>query len=210
MENNQSMEALLAEFTALRAESSALAQSEDSLATTIFSFIAAVIGLNFLFSGQEQANIHSSQVMVLGLCPLIIMFFGCMWMNILYRRIRYGVYLYLLEVDINKCIVGKKKKIYWEHWLIAIESDRKFFTRTSRFWGYIIFGSWLSMPVLLYVFAAVLFPTWDICAFLIENIVWTCIIGITAIVYYIIMICFCREILCLRNPKKLTQLNRIQ
>lgn len=226
LDTAKELDVLLAEFEALRAESSSLSQSESSLITTTFSFIAAIIGLNFFFGADAQGGYasatiqiseESSQCMVLCICPLLVMFFGCMWMNILYRRIRFGAYLYLIETDINKYVSQNSLKIYWEHWIIGIEQGRGFFKRTSQFYGYIVFGTWLFAPILLYIFAFSLFPQWksasilsSIFTYFGEHIVWFHFLLLMLLIYCVFMISFCLEIRKLRNPDKLNESERIR
>ena len=208
------LEILLTEFTAIRTESTYLQQSEASMTTVTFSFIAAILSLNFFF-GNDSNNLstsdHIPQCIILILCPLLIMFFGCMWMDLLYRRIRYGAYLYLVESDINNYIKTKELNIYFEHWIVEQQKDWGFFRKTSRFYGYVVFGTWIIAPVLLYPFSGLLFPDWNLLAphwniveLFCEHKVWGTFILIAFVVYLIIMGFFCKEIVDLKNPKNLT------
>ncbi len=224
-DTQKEIDILLSEFAVLRAESSSLAHSEDSLITTTFSFIAAIIGLNFFFGEGAQENLlnttiqiseDSSKCMILCVCPLLVMFFGCMWMNILYRRIRFGAYLYLIEMDINKYVSQNSLKVYWEHWIIGIECGRGFFRKTSHFYGYIVFGTWLIAPILLYFSAFSLFPQWtsssilsSVLEYFSQHKAWAWFLGLMFMIYIMFMLFFCVEVLELRDPRKLNSIDRV-
>ena len=213
MEEKKEIETLLTEFTALRTETTYLQQSEASMSTMTFSFIAAILGLNYLLSnGNESDTTHFSQCIILVLCPILLMFFGCLWMDLLFRRIRYGAYLYLLEADINRLVDSDEQKIYFEHWIIGRELGRSFFRKTSRFYGYVVFGTMLIVPVLLYLFADLTFPSWkllspewDILNLAKEHILWCIFLLLVYIIYIIIMCFYTLEILDLKNLGNFTK-----
>lgn len=207
MGEKKDIETLLAEFTALRTETTYLQQSESSMSAMTFSFIAAILGLNYFLSNSNASDTtHSSKCIILVLCPILLMFFGCLWMDLLFRRIRYGAYLYLLEVDINRLVGSDEQKIYFEHWIIGRELGKRFFRKTSRFYGYIVFGTMLIVPVLLYLFADLMFPSWKLLSpewgilnLAKNHIFWCIFLALVYLIYILIMLFYCIEILDLKN-----------
>lgn len=180
------------------------------MSTVTFSFIVAVLGLNYFLSNSCERDVtHFSQCILLVLCPILLMFFGCMWINLLFRWARYGAYLYLLEEDINRLVGCEKQKIYFEHWIISREYKRKFYNKTSRFYGYFVFGTMLFVPVLLFLFTDLMFPSWgllypawNICDLAKEHMFWCIFLVFVYFIYAFIMFSYCKEIVDLKRAKK--------
>lgn len=196
--------ALLAEYSSIKAEEAACEQTQMQIATAVFSFIAAIVGLNFFFQ-KKGSMIQGAKYMLLGFCPLLVMFFGCLWMYQLYCHMRFGAYLYHLEEDINRCYPGDEQKMYFEHWIVKQEDGKKFFGKTSRLYGYFTLGTWLTAPVLLLFFVAGLFPNWDVTAFYLQNVVLTVFLSYVLLLYYIIQFSYLSAILKFKNKKSLSQ-----
>lgn len=196
--------ALLAEYSAIKAEETACEQTQMQIATAVFSFIGAIVGLNFFFQNNTKIN-FGTQYMLLGFCPLLIMFFGCLWMYQLYCHMRFGAYLYHLEEDINRCYPENERKIYFEHWIVKQEEGKNFWKRTSRLYGYVTLGTWLSAPILLVCFVIGFFPDWDVVAFYVNHLILTTLIICILILYYIIQLIYVFSILSLKKQKNLDQ-----
>lgn len=199
-------EIIIAEYTAIRGEITALTQSEDTFISTFITFMAAFVGAAFLLSDKNDQLVRISQIFMIWFCPLVIMFFGCMWMNIFYKRIRFVAYLYLLEREINEEIINNGAGFRLEHWLVQLDSKRSFFTRTSRFWAYATFGAWLVMPCLMYILSSAIFPDLNILSYLIHHYVLTIIQAFVAIIYYYIMCYCCYDLVRLKSPKFLNSI----
>lgn len=197
------IDALLAEYAALKAEETASEQSQIQIATSLFSFIAAIIGLNFFFQKNNSIQVETSQYMILGFCPLLIFFFGCLWMYQLYCQMRFGAYLYHLENDINECYTENKRRMYFEHWIIKQEPEKGFFTRMSRLYGYITLGTWIVSPWLLIIFAAGFFPDWDIVEFYRANWSITLFLAAVLLIYYAVLFFYVKAILSLKDKEEL-------
>lgn len=85
---------------------------------------------------------------------------------------------------------------------------KSFFGHTSRFYGYVTFGTWIFAPALLYMLAYGMFPQWDIILFM-KN-VWpaTVLLIIIFMVYILIQVKTCSTILSLKNSTNLNK-NRV-
>ena len=194
---------LLTEYTALKAEQTASEQAQTQIATTLFSFIAGIVSLNFLFQNNSDVSIEASEYMILGFCPLLIFFFGCLWMYQLYCQNRFGAYIYHLETDINKHRTQNEQKIYYEHWIALQDDGKPFLKRTSRLYGYITLGTWIFSPVLLVIFARGFFPDWNIFEFYYSNRLLAGILLLVAVIYYMVQIIYVTSILNLKSKKNL-------
>lgn len=220
-QESENIDALLTEYTIIKTEQTACEESQIAIATATFSFIAAIVGLNFFFGDPTLGHGESSQFMILGFCPLLVMFFGCLWMRQLYCQTRFGAYIYHLEEDINSFYPDHRKWIFFEHWIVAQESRERilgkryksrrrlsaniklFMGRTSHFYGYVTLGTWLIAPILLYFIAAGLFPGWNIVVFLKNHWLLTSFLIVISIVYYTIQVKYCLAILLLTSKFEL-------
>lgn len=203
--NPQDISALLAEYNAIKAEEAACEQTQITLVTSVFSFIAAVLGLNCFFG--QNINEAAAQFLILGFCPLLVMFFGCLWMYQLYCHMRFGAYLYHIEEDINKYYLNQDRRIYFDHWIIEQEQKQKFFLfKPSWLYGCITLGIWLVAPLLLFFFAGCFFPNWNIYAFYLkEHIYLALFLGFVFIVYYFTQFMYVYAILKLKSKDQLNK-----
>lgn len=75
------------------------------------------------------------------------MFMGLLWIDLIYRRTRFGCYTKILENKINGLLRQNQdapdKILGWEHWIQDLEDGTGFFNVTRFFRGYVISGSWL-------------------------------------------------------------------
>ena len=71
-------EIIIAEYTAIRGEITALTQSEDTFISTFITFMAAFVGAAFLLSDKNDQLVRISQIFMIWFCPLVIMFFVCL------------------------------------------------------------------------------------------------------------------------------------
>lgn len=205
----KNIDVLLAEYAALKAEETESERAQMQIATALFSFIAAIVGLNFFFQKSKSIPVETSKYMILGFCPLLIFFFGCLWMYQLYCQMRFGAYIYHLEADINKYCAENEQKIYFEHWIALQDEGKSFFKRTSRLYGYITLGTWIASPWLLLIFAKGFFPDWGIFAFYNSEWLLTGFLIIVTGVYYYVQFVYVKTILNLKSEKNL-QKPRIQ
>lgn len=199
----QDINALLAEYSAIKAEETACEQTQITLVTSVFSFIAAVLGINCFFG--QNINEVAAKFLILGFCPLLVMFYGCLWMYQLYCHMRFGAYLYHIEEDINKYYLNKDRKIYFDHWIIAQEQKQKFFLlKPSWLYGCITLGTWLAAPLLLVPLAGCCFPDWNIrCFYLNEHEYFAWFLGFVFIVYYFTQIMYVYAILKMKSQNEL-------
>lgn len=212
---------LLTEYNAIKAEEIACEQSQISIATTLFSFIAAVLGLNLFFGDSIKISEQSAQFLILGACFILVMFFGCLWMHQLYCQMRFGAYLYHLENDINQYYEDKRNGVYFEHWIIGEEKRelryiKNFpvieeissleslpFFKTSWLYGGISFCTWCLAPILLGAFSIEFFH-WDVLSFYFRNGCLRALFfsGITVIYYFVLAKYLC-SILFLKKDESL-------
>ena len=220
-QNKEDISALLAEYNAIKSEEIACEQSQVSIATTLFSFIAAVLGLNLFFGNSKGISVQSSQFLILGFCFILVMFFGCLWMHQLYCQMRFGAYLYHLEEDVNQYYKDTRRGIYYEHWIIC-EEKREFccfqkvpiigkmsflekvpLSRTNWLYGGISFCTWCLAPILLGIFSMEVFQ-WDVLSFYFKS-GWPRLIFFVSItiIYYYVLFKYLSSILLLKKDENL-------
>lgn len=147
----ETLQALLAEYSCLRAE----AQHDDShqiqLATITFSTLVAIAGVAAAFPirSSERAGVF----FCFAALPCLAMFMGLLWIDLIYRRTRFGCYTKVLENKIDRLlepnILAPQRVMEWEHWIRQIESDSALLGNTGYFRGYVVTGSWILAPLLI-------------------------------------------------------------
>ncbi|EOS65409.1 hypothetical protein [Oscillibacter sp. 1-3] len=147
----EALQALLTEYSSLREE----AQHDDThqiqLVTITFSTLAAAAGAAAaLFSEvPEKTSVFFAFVVL----PCLAMFMGLLWIDLIYRRTRFGCYTRLLEDKINALLQPNAQPpqqfMAWEHWLQALEEESGSFGQTRFFRGCIVTGSWVAAPFLI-------------------------------------------------------------
>lgn len=185
-EKSLELQVLLAEYNSLRDEAKNCDTVQMLVATICMTVIGALFSANIFFKTPETQSRLALLYLFWCLIPWIIMFFGIIWIDQLYRRMRFGAYLYSLEVKINKLFVGEPR-MNWEHWIVSIEKNDSFF-KPSHLYGYIISGSWIFMPFLIFSLANSIFSLWKIgydeC---LSDIKFTLLFGVTilALIIYV-------------------------
>lgn len=145
------LQTLLTEYSCLREE----AQHDDShqiqLVTITFSTLAALISAPAIFGSKLSRDLGAFLSFVV--LPCLVMFMGLLWIDLIYRRTRFGCYTKILEGKINALLRNNKEDepsiMEWEHWIQRLEDGTGFFNVTRFFRGYIVSGSWLISPILV-------------------------------------------------------------
>lgn len=147
----ETLQALLTEYSCLREE----AQHDDThqiqLVTITFSTLIAIAGAAAaFFSGlPERVSVFLSFVAL----PCLAMFMGLLWIDLIYRRNRFGCYTKLLENKINALLQptaqASRKFMEWEHWIQSLEESSGSLGQARFFRGYIVTGSWIAAPFLI-------------------------------------------------------------
>lgn len=149
-QHKELLQVLLTEYTTLRAEAQHNETHQIELAMISFSALAALIAAAATFSAAIPENIEIFFFFLA--LPCLVMFLGLLWIDLIYRRTRFGCYTKCLENKINALVPqgpGGWKSIEFEHWIQDLEDGTGFFNTTRFFRGYIISGSWLAAPLLI-------------------------------------------------------------
>ena len=149
--HEETFQALLTEYSCLRAE----AQHDDThqieLVTITFSALVALVAAAAAFQKAIPQNVGIFLSFVA--FPCLVMFMGLLWIDLIYRRTRFGGYTKKLENKINALLKQNQdssdKIMEWEHWTQDLEDGTGFFHVTRYFRGYIVSGSWLIAPFLV-------------------------------------------------------------
>lgn len=129
--SQERFQALMTEYASLRAE----AQQEDAhqiqLVTVTFSTLAALVSAAAAFHNKipNRAALFLSFVAL----PCLTMFMGILWIDLLYRKTRFGAYTKVLENKINRLLSGQPlsdlpggvRVMEWEHWIQELEQSGK-------------------------------------------------------------------------------------
>lgn len=195
------LQVLLTEYTSLRAE----AQHDDThqieLVMVSFSALVALITAAATFSSRIPQNIEIFFFFIA--LPCLVMFLGLLWIDLIYRRTRFGGYTKRLENKINALLPDGPenwKAMEWEHWIQDLEDGTGFFNTTRFFRGYIISGSWLTAPVLIgasyFLLADVPFADCLATVLHMAYIHWPAVIFMAAIymIYYILFYKYLKKI----------------
>lgn len=144
------LQALLTEYSCLRTE----AQQDDThqiqLVTISFSALVALAAAAATLSDNIPEKVGLFFFLIL--LPCLVMFLGLLWIDLIYRRTRFGCYTKRLENKINALLQEKtsfQPIMEWEHWIQDLEDGKGFFRTTRFFRGYIVSGSWLISPLLV-------------------------------------------------------------
>lgn len=147
----EALQALLTEYSCLREE----AQHDDThqiqLVTITFSTLIAIAGAAAAFFNglPERVSVFLAFVAL----PCLAMFMGLLWIDLIYRRSRFGCYTKLLENKINALlqphVQAPRKFMEWEHWIRSLEERSGSLGQTRFFRGYIVTGSWIAAPFLI-------------------------------------------------------------
>ena len=131
---------------------------------TLMTIMVTAIGILFAASMQLiefESLLYKDEVLSLLFCaaiPGVVLFFGAIWLDQVYRQVMLGVYALLLEREINE--MQEYRILYWENWATR-EANKKplikksldessekigFFDKLSYFYYYICLGLFLSVP----------------------------------------------------------------
>ncbi len=157
--HKERLQALLTEYSCLRAE----AQHEDTHQIQLVALTFTMLGVAVTATAtcsEEFLTLLSKEIclfLFIIVFPFLIMFMGLIWIDLIYRRVRFGVYTIKLENKINRLlrVEAGNEAMEWEHWIKKLDNGRKidgisnFFNLTGFFRGYVISGCWLSAPLLI-------------------------------------------------------------
>lgn len=186
---NQDIEIILTEYVALRSE----AQIIDNIAIAIASLNFTLIGVIVTLVLREQMdNIKLMQSTFYFIIPCVSMFFGLLWIDQIFRRIRFAAYFNHLEIKINSLSNGRNDSMDWERWVKRRYRNRKFLKKTHQYYGYFVLGSNLLLPI---ISVGLGYEVFEIPFNKILLIVTITIF----LVFFVFCVFYCREILSLNN-----------
>ncbi|MCI8415570.1 MAG: hypothetical protein HFF00_08085 [Ruminiclostridium sp.] len=147
------LQAMLTEYSSLREE----AQHDDThqiqLVTISFSTLVALVSAAAVFG--KRLSVDMGFFLLVIILPCLVMFMGLLWIDLIYRRTRFGCYTKIMENKLNSLLLCEKqflewkRWIEWEHWIEELEDGTGFLNVTRFFRGYIVSGSWLAAPLLV-------------------------------------------------------------
>jgi len=144
------LDTLLREYESLRQEATHCDSTQMSLATSAFGFLTACFTLSGIF-----AKSPTDSFLVYCVLPCLSMFFGLLWIDQLFRRIRFGTYMRRTENKIDLLIPELKSNgtpvriLEFERWISELDDNLPLFRRPRFIYGFILTGTWLITPVLI-------------------------------------------------------------
>lgn len=191
-EKNQAVQAMLTEYTALRAE----AQMFDSIAIAIATLNFTLLGVIVtLVLKESEASVKLMQWTFYFIIPCLSMFFGLLWVDQLFRRARFGAYFSYLEEKINAVTNEIRDRMEWERWNKKRYVKKTFLFKTNQYYGYFVLGSNLALPLVSVGLGRYVLD-------IIPNRVLLIVIGVVYMVFLAFCGFYCREILSLNAMVK--------
>lgn len=144
------LDALLREYESLRQEATHCDSTQMSLATSAFGFLTACFTLSGIF-----ARSPTDSFLVYCVLPCFSMFFGLLWIDQLFRRIRFGTYMRRTENKIDLLIPKLESNgtpvriLEFERWISELDDNLPLLRRPRFIYGFILTGTWLIVPVLI-------------------------------------------------------------
>ena len=202
------LDILLKEYASLRAESANCDNTQMHIATIAFTFLAASFTITSSFSEEPASSF-------LAYCafPCISMFFCLLWMDQIYRRIRFGTYLRRTENKVYSLIQNDETAPFrimeFEHWISRLDEKKCLLLRPRYMYGCIMCGACLVFPILIPISRKLLFSdsisAW---CFYKNNSTLAFAMLFIAIVYYIYLILLIFRIASLPHEATLMRITR--
>lgn len=174
---NNNHEYCLSEYSSLRSEQLSCFERLTSTVTFLVSSLSVFFLLLFKI---DIASLRGNTLVELAfyfIIPLTVVFVACVWFDLLYRAMRIGSYIYVMENKLKKQVTPKTNTAevankdanipaqdnnqefypYWEHWLdifdygrptVKSQSKIKNFFRTGAMMHYISIGVFIATPIL--------------------------------------------------------------
>lgn len=123
----------------------------------IISLTITILGTLFGFSVEKTTNV---ELIFLLIIPCVSIFSGILWLDCIYRQVKMGTYISLIENKINKLFsYDNKNALNWEHYADA-EANTSFIKKINH-WGY-YFGLafYLLMPAVSFVYSICVIKKW--------------------------------------------------
>lgn len=144
--HNEMLQALLTEYSCLRAEVQHDHGQYTQLVTITVSVIIALVSATIAL--RKEAEIVSFILFVL--LPCFIMIMGLLWIDSIYRRVRSTCYTKILENKINNLLHGNnldgERIMEWMYWIERSEDGKGRGTSNRTFRSWIVALGCLAAP----------------------------------------------------------------
>ncbi len=186
------LDVLMREYESLRQESTHCDSTQMSLATTVFGFLAAVFALTQLFEKKQS----TADFLFYAVLPCFAMFFGLLWVDQLYRRVRFGTYLRRTENKIRMLLPDLCSNSVsvpvceFEHWISALDDHKPFLKRPRFAYGCVLAGTWFLTPILIPASRLLLFSnaTFPFSYYWSHKIVMILVFAVFLVYYYYLIL----------------------
>lgn len=155
------LQAMLAEYSELRQE----IRNAQSKQTGMISLYVTILAAIFAAAAQIYTSVIgtvsalSPQVIAavfIGILPLATEFMGVIYLDQVYRQVKLGVYVHIIEQRINKTFPnGKELTMNWESWAQDIE-DEGFFSKTNNYNYYVSLSLFIIVEPISILFGLIM------------------------------------------------------
>ncbi len=136
------IEVALAEYSALRAELRETIAKQFKVISTTFTLLASLFTAGAtLISSNVQTKPTFMSLLFYVIIPCFSMFSGILWLDYVYRQVKIGAYISLVETKLNAMFVKSEElqdvtkcPMFWEHY--ADEEAHRSFLLKSNHWNY--------------------------------------------------------------------------
>ena len=159
--SNDALTAMLTEYSELRQE----IRNAQSKQTGMISLYVTILAAIFAAAAQIYTSVigtvsaMSPQVIAavfIGILPLATEFMGVIYLDQVYRQVKLGVYVHIIEQRVNKTFPnGKELTMNWESWAQDIE-DEGFFSKTNNYNYYVSLSLFILVEPISILFGLIM------------------------------------------------------
>lgn len=151
---NEFINVIMTEYTELRAELRDFTSRQFTVISATFTILASLFTFGVtLMSGENDIDFQFISIIFYVIIPCFSMFSGILWLNYVYRQVKIGVYISLIETKINKRFVSVEKlndmyscPLFWEHYADN-EANCHFFLKTNHWNYYFSMALYIGLPI---------------------------------------------------------------
>lgn len=127
----------------------------------IISLTITAISTLFGFYVEKTNNIVNSEIIFALLIPCLSTFSGILWMDCIYRQVKIGTYISVVENKINELFSeNEHKALNWEHYADS-EAKETFIKKINHFQYYFGLAFYLLMPMISFLYLLSIIKKWD-------------------------------------------------
>lgn len=151
--NEAFIDIVMTEYSELRSELREIISKQFTVISATFTILASLFTLAItLMASKEEVDPKFISTIFYVIIPCFSMFSGILWLDYVYRQVKIGVYISLIETKINKMFVSKKYindinkcPLFWEHYADS-EAHKNFLLKSNHWNYYFSMALYLGLP----------------------------------------------------------------